>query len=68
MADFCKQCSIDMFGEDLGELADLGPAGELKEGEGWSALCEGCGFTVVAQDGSCIATDCPKHGQPKVDT
>lgn len=65
MADFCKQCSIDMFGEDTGDLANLGPADDLKPGEGWSALCETCGMIVVAQDGTCIADWCRFHGKDK---
>jgi len=63
MADFCKQCSIDMFGEDFGDLANLGPAEELGEGEGWSALCETCGGIVVSQEGTCIADWCRHHGK-----
>lgn len=63
MADFCQQCSIENFGEDLGDLKDLGPAEELQEGCGWGALCEGCGFTVVDQAGRCIARYCEVHGK-----
>ena len=37
MADFCQRCSIDIFGEDFKELANL-----CKEGEVVSAICEGC--------------------------
>lgn len=62
MADFCKQCSMEIFLEDYGDLANLGPASELTEGNGWKALCEGCGSIVVAQDGSCIAKWCRRHG------
>lgn len=62
MADFCKQCSIEMFGKDYMELANLGPVDTLTPGEGWVALCESCGHTVVAQDGTCIADWCPLHG------
>lgn len=64
MADFCKQCSIDVFGKDFGDMANLGPEGELGEGEGWVCLCEDCGPTIVAQDGTCIADNCIKeHGK-----
>ena len=63
MADFCKQCSIETFGEDFKELANLGPEGELKPGEGWMTLCEGCGFIIVSQDGTCIEPECVKHGK-----
>jgi hypothetical protein len=64
MADFCKQCSIDIFGKDFRELAGLGDGSELKEDEGWMALCEGCGPTVVDDDGRCISVNCMKeHGK-----
>lgn len=49
MADFCKQCSIEHFGEDYGDLK-LGDPGEGYE---FHVLCEGCGVTGVDKDGSC---------------
>ena len=64
MADFCQQCSIEAFGEDFKDLADLGPADDLKVGHGWFALCEDCGPTVVDQEGQCISKHCDKkHGE-----
>lgn len=64
MADFCKQCSIDNFGEDFQELAHLiKPEQPLPAGMGISALCEGCGLTFVDNDGRCIAPYClERHG------
>lgn len=62
MADFCKQCSINLFGEDFKELAGLGkPGTKLNAGEGFPALCEGCGPTIVDHDGKCLSWDCLKH-------
>lgn len=58
MADFCKQCSIENFGEDFGDLAGLGNGSPLKPGEGWAVLCEGCGPTCVDDEGECIAKNC----------
>jgi len=56
VADYCQQCSIELFGEDHRELAGLGPEGQtLEPGYGWSVLCEGCGPTLVDDDGKCIA-------------
>lgn len=67
MADFCAQCSVDIFGEDFGDLAGLGDGTALKPGEGWLALCEGCGPTCVDPEGRCIAPNCDKkHGAPEV--
>jgi len=64
MADFCKQCSIDLFGKDFEDLKGLGDGTPLPEGQGWSCLCEGCGPTVVDDDGKCTATNCIKeHGK-----
>ena len=63
MADFCKQCSEELFGEDFKDLAGLGDGSKLEEGFGWQALCEGCGPTYVNDDGECITPYCPKHGE-----
>ena len=63
MADFCKQCSIETFGEDFGDLADL------TEGDKEfvvRVLCEGCGYCVVDWTGTCVAKGCDKkHGELK---
>jgi hypothetical protein len=53
MADFCKQCSVEMFGEDFGDLANL-----CAEGQRAHVICEGCGFTVVDKDGICVSDMC----------
>ena len=64
MADFCMQCSIELFGEDCGDLANLYPDEELLPGYGWAVLCEGCGPAIVDYDGRCIAKHClKKHGE-----
>lgn len=69
MADFCKQCAKEMWGEEIpNDFAFLRNAypeevANLKEGEGFLVLCEGCGPTVVDPDGVCITPDClEKHG------
>jgi hypothetical protein len=58
MADFCMQCSIEIFGEDFRELAGLVPN---NEGEDiWPVvLCEDCGAIQVNNEGACIS-DCSK--------
>ena len=63
MADFCKQCSIELFGEDFEELKGLGDGTPLEEGQGWVTLCETCGPTIVDDDGKCINPDCEVHGE-----
>ncbi|QDP61579.1 MAG: hypothetical protein Tp138OMZ00d2C19078261_40 [Prokaryotic dsDNA virus sp.] len=66
MADFCKQCSIEIFGEDCGDMKGLGDGSKLEPGFGWACLCEGCGPTVVDDEGTCISMVCDKkHGEKK---
>ena len=55
MASFCKQCSIEIFDEDLGDLAGL-EYGAL-------VMCEGCGFIQIDTEGRCVSLDClENHG------
>lgn len=71
MADLCKQCSIKLDGVDYGDLTNLcqDKTVVLGEGEGFPALCEGCGPTLVDWVGQCISTDClEKHVPEKVST
>lgn len=67
MADFCKQCSEELFGEDFGDLKGLMDEEEAKKGFIIRALCEGCGHIFVDQLGICQG-DCdnPKHGKGKI--
>lgn len=59
MADFCKQCSIKLFGEDFGDLSDL-----LEDDDNWAdVLCEGCGRTRVDRAGKCIGQCLKNHGE-----
>jgi len=64
VADFCMQCSIKYLGEDFGDLRGLGSKDSppLKPGEGWIALCEGCGATLVDDEGRCMMH--PHDGSP----
>jgi hypothetical protein len=68
MADFCKQCSIDIFGKDHRELADITPKDAWEKGLAMSTICEGCGVIQVDPDGNCVSEDCltpgPGHGLP----
>ncbi len=56
MADFCKQCSLIVWGEDYGDLANLCKAGEMA-----SVLCEHCGPTWVDCNGRCIGNCIEDH-------
>ena len=62
MADFCKQCSVEIFGEDFMDLSNLGYPKKLKPGQGWAVLCEHCGFTMVDDAGICIGQCTYNHG------
>lgn len=67
MADFCKQCSKEIFGRDYRELAALITEDEAKQGLMACVLCEGCGPVQVNIDGECQSIDCiKKHGKPEV--
>lgn len=58
MADFCKQCSVETWGEDTNDFSFNAPDGFVT-----AVLCEGCGPTYVKNDGTCVADDClMKHG------
>ena len=61
MANFCKQCSIEIFQEDFADLAGF----SVNRQELISVLCEGCGNAVVDNTGECVNRDClKKHGVP----
>ena len=49
MADFCHECSIQMFGEDFKDFAS-----DINDDQMRQALCEGCGFIWVDKDGKRI--------------
>ena len=63
MADFCNQCSMDMFGEELGDLKNITSSEDFDNGKAAVVICEGCGFIQVDPIGRCISSDCLKaHG------
>jgi hypothetical protein len=58
MSAFCQQCSIEMFGKDLRELAS---EEEIPEGYGYPSICEGCGYVFVDADGKCVDNCLLRH-------
>lgn len=61
MADFCRQCSIELFGRDHGDLKGLISADDSANGYVSNVvICEGCGYIQVDHDGRCVS-DCDKH-------
>ncbi len=54
MADFCRQCSLDEFGKDFGDLAQITTPEEEAQGLYAVVLCEGCGPIQVTAKGMCL--------------
>lgn len=66
MAEFCKQCSIDIFSKDFEDFAGLSTEEDTKKQLYALVLCEDCGPCQVDHTGECISSDCYKqHGKPK---
>lgn len=60
MADFCKQCSIEIFGVDCEDLKEACGSDHKYYLE---TICEGCGNAIVDETGECYAKYCLKeHG------
>lgn len=64
MADLCQQCSIEIYGEDSRDLAELtNPPNawvtieDRPHIQGYEVLCEGCGPTLVDREGRCLLHD-----------
>lgn len=67
MADFCKQCSEEIFDEDFEQLKGLSTPEDTENELYASAICEGCGFIQVDHHGQCISPQClKKHGVKNV--
>lgn len=58
MADYCANCSRELFGEDHGDLRGLVTEDEWDHGYCAVALCEGCGPTWVDPQGNCVRPWC----------
>ena len=54
MADFCKQCSIEIFCEDFGDMAGISTPEDTAKGFYARVLCEGCGLILVDHTGDKI--------------
>lgn len=59
MADFCKECSIEMFGKDFRELAGITTEDDEKNNLYATVICEGCGYIQVDKDG--VAVNGPRR-------
>jgi len=54
MADYCKQCSESIFGEDYGELKGISTESDTYMDWYADVICEGCGYIQVDHDGVCV--------------
>ena len=57
MNGFCKDCSIDIFDEDVEDLAGFLSPLLAREGYGLVAHCESCGEILVDQDGQRLSAE-----------
>jgi hypothetical protein len=62
MAEFCKQCSEELFGKDFEDFKGLTTAEDWKADQAAVVICEGCGPIQVDSDGKCISDDCLLQG------
>lgn len=65
MANFCKQCSIETFGKDFGDMANIRL--DSTESDRFVVLCEGCTLqntwaTIVNTIGECVVNCNLHHG------
>ena len=68
MADFCQQCSEEIFDQDFKELAGITPFDAWNDDKASVVLCEGCGPIQVDPEGRCVSSDClKKHSQSEED-
>ena len=61
MADFCQQCSKEVFGKDHGDLKGCIEEMQVKRGFAATALCEHCGFIQVDHEGKCLTHTDKEH-------
>jgi len=57
MANFCKQCSIELFGKDSEDLKGITSQEDWKQEKAAVVICEGCNIIQVDPDGKCIPQD-----------
>lgn len=64
MSDFCKQCSIDIWGEDTEDMKGISNEQDTLNNMYALVLCEDCGPCQVDHNGKCVSPDCSKtHGK-----
>lgn len=61
MAEFCQECSYEMWGCDTGDFANPNMEESNKEGLYISALCESCGYILVDFKGFRVSKKDSEH-------
>lgn len=61
MADFCKQCSLALFGEDFEDFVGLSTEQDTLDELFCWVLCEECGDIQVDHTGKCVSPFCEAH-------
>jgi hypothetical protein len=56
MSDLCQQCSLEVWGKDNGDLANMTSIATLAD-------CKQCGIIQVDKDGRCVDGGCPIHSK-----
>ena len=62
MADFCRQCSIAVFGKDFGNMKGATTKEDWEKGLAAVVICEHCGPVQVDPEGNCVSSDCLEGG------
>ncbi|QPB12249.1 hypothetical protein [Providencia phage PSTCR5] len=57
MADFCRDCAIDILGFDTKDLAGLITKEDMYNGIRAHVICEGCGWILVDHNGVRVSVD-----------
>lgn len=58
MGDYCKSCSIDLWGKDHKELAGISTKADTDKGMFAPEICENCGHILVNHLGECVTLEC----------
>lgn len=57
MADFCQECSYEVWGFDTKDLAGLVTKEDMNRGVRAHVICEGCGWILVDHNGVRVSVD-----------
>ena len=63
MADYCRACSVELFGKYYGDMNEITSKEDWDRGEAGVVICEGCGVIQVDPEGNCVTIDCLRQGQ-----